>query len=252
MKKKFFSFLGLFFAIGMLFFTFFTLAWFSDKGLQAGFEIPIGKGKGPLSTAADMVWMAAPFCAVIAIFLSLFFRSRFTMRLATVLFVACPFLYTLLQGVLFLQGKDLHFTVLITLFFLLATAILAVFASFSSDIQRIAPGLVLCHPAIEISLLALSFLFREKYSQFYFGQEIYMGHHASFFYSYLVLSVLFYYLFYSLSLSSFLASSSSPARYAGEENAPKEPPKPEPDQESSESEEDSLAGLSLEDFGIER
>ena len=29
------------------------------------------------------------------------------MRLATVLFVACPFLYTLLQGDLFLQGKEM-------------------------------------------------------------------------------------------------------------------------------------------------
>lgn len=231
-------------AAGMLFFTFFTLAWHSDaKGFEVGWEIPVGVNSGVLSTVADCVWMAAPFFLLLA---SLFFTKK-TRRIGILLSCVPLTLYALLRIPSFFDEK-VHGTLFVTMLGILLIGVFSAFAAFLPDAEKIAPVMIFSYLGIELLLLILSALFQEKYSFFYFSQLLPMGHTSYFRYSFFVISSFLYYFFYALSLGLRMIPLSK-----GKETTPpetKEEPK-ETETEESEEEED-YSSLTLEDLGIQR
>lgn len=241
-KSKFYPlyFLSLFFSLAMLFFTFFAFGWFSDaRGFEAWFEIPVGTGNGTLSTIGDCIWMAAPFFLLLSILFS--YGKNLFLPAATLPL----FLFSILQFCLFAGGKESHFSIIITLSFLLAIGFFALFSPKIPDFGRASFLFAFLHLVTEGILIVLSLIFREKFSQFYFSEILPMGH-SGFRYRFFVISVCLYYLSYSLALLL--------RHLAGEKPEKKISPPPADEQEEEEAEEETeeSAPLSLEDFGIER
>lgn len=234
-------------AMGMLFFTFFTLAWHSDaKGFEVGWEIPVGVNSGVLSTVADCVWMAAPFLLLLA---SLFFTKK--TRPIGILFSCLPMtLYAILRIPSFFEEKT-HGTLFVTMLGMLLIGVFSAFAAFLPDAEKIAPVMIFSYLGIELLLLILSALFQEKYSFFYFSQLLPMGHSSYFRYSFFAISPFLYYVFYTLSLGLRMIP-------LGEESAKeKEGPETkaetkEPDPDESKEEDEDYSSLTLEDLGIQR
>lgn len=248
-----FLFFPLITSLAMLFFTFFQVGWFSDRnGFKAYFEIPV-RTEGGLDTFADLIWMAAPFALFIGIFLASAGGGK-ALRAVSVCCVSLPLsLYALLQIFSFLGEKEGHFSLLVTDFFLILCGSLAIACVFIPELRRFAAQLTAAHIAVEILLLILSFAFEEKYSQFYFSQLLPMGRFSGFRYTFFLLSVFLYHLFYSLSLLFFLLrkeTALSPSVTKAEARSPSEAEE-EPDFSKEDSEEDEPP-LSLQDFGIEK
>jgi len=248
----------------MLFFTFFAWGWFSDvNGVQFYFEIPVGFQNGHFSTAADIVWTAAPLLCLAAQIAGLFVSEKGE----KILLPLCSFplaLYAVLQFLLYASGKEGHFTVLISLFFFLLLGALTTLAAFLPHIRRPVAKFSLLYGLLEAFFFILSVLTQTKLSQFYFSQTIALGHLSSFRYSFILFSVFFYHFFYALSLASRLFCAEKKAQKTKEEIAPLETP-PSCDTPPSEEEEEAqgpelsesevsseeITRLTLEDLGIE-
>ena len=229
-------------AVGMLFFTFFTLAWHSDaKGFETGFEIPVGVNSGVLSTVADCVWMAAPFFLLLA---SLFFTEK-TRRIGILLSCLPMTLYAILRIPSFFEEKT-HGTLFVTMLGILLIGVFSAFAAFLPDAEKIAPVMIFSYLGIELLLLVLSALFQEKYSFFYFSQLLPMGHTSYFRYSFFAISPFLYYVFYALSLGLRMI----PVK----EGTVRETSKTEtvPEEEKEDEGEEDYSSLTLEDLGIQR
>ena len=229
-------------AVGMLFFTFFTLAWHSDaKGFETGFEIPVGVNSGVLSTVADCVWMAAPFFLLLA---SLFFTEK-TRRIGILLSCLPMTLYAILRIPSFFEEKT-HGTLFVTMLGILLIGVFSAFAAFLPDAEKIAPVMIFSYLGIELLLLVLSALFQEKYSFFYFSQLLPMGHASYFRYSFFAISPFLYYVFYALSLGLRMI----PVK----EGTVRETSKTEtvPEEEKEDEGEEDYSSLTLEDLGIQR
>lgn len=241
-------FLSALFAAGMLFFTFFTLAWHSDaKGFEMGWEIPVGVNSGMLSTLCDCIWMAAPFFLLIG---SFFFGSDHGgMRKAGILLSCLPLtLYALLRVPSFFEEK-VHGTLLLTMLGIFLIGIFSAVAAFLPDAERIAPVMIFSYLGIELLLLVLSAIFQEKYSFFYFSQLLPMGHTSYFRYTFFAISPFLYYLFYALSLGLRMIPLHEGTSSDGEDCPPPSPPESE---EEEEEEETDYSTLTLEDLGIQR
>ncbi len=249
MTKKASFTLSLLFSLGMLLFTFVTLAWFSDsQGFQIGFEIPVGVESGLLSTVCDAFWMAAPFFMLFSLFLiSLSGKGE-----KTGLFLsALPlFLYAILRILSFLGGKESHPILFFTLFSLILTFAFTAVAAFVPEVRRSAAWIAFSYGGAETLLLIFSILFQEKFSLFYFSQLIPLGHTSYIRYSFFTISTYLYYLFYSLSLGIRLLPVKELLKKdpVAEEN----PLQEEKTEETEEIDEEDLSSLSLEDFGISK
>lgn len=231
-------------AVGMLFFTFFTLAWHSDaKGFETGFEIPVGVNNGILSTVADCVWMAAPFFLLLA---SLFFTEK-TRRIGILLSCLPMTLYAILRIPSFFEEKT-HGTLFVTMLGILLIGVFSAFAAFLPDAEKIAPVMIFSYLGIELLLLVLSALFQEKYSFFYFSQLLPMGHTSYFRYSFFAISPFLYYVFYALSLGLRMI----PVKEGTVRETSKMETVPEEQAEKEDEEEEDYSSLTLEDLGIQR
>lgn len=245
--------LSAFFSAGMLFFTFFTLAWHSDaKGFEWGWEIPVGFNKGLLSTVADFIWTLAPF---FLLFASLFFLGGAKKRQIGILLSCLPMtLYAILRIPSFLEEKT-HGTLLVTIIGILLIGVFSVFSVFIPEAKRIAPIMVFSYLGIEFLLLLLSALLQEKYSFFYFSQLLPMGHSSYFRYSFFVISPFLYYTFYALSLGLRLipVKERIPSDFL-EQAAAKDvtPSEEKPPEEEDDEDEEDYSSLTLEDLGIQR
>jgi hypothetical protein len=245
-------------ALGMLCFTFVTLAWFSDRGLVIGFEIPVGTKSGVIGTLADLFWMVAPFCLLAAVFLGAIGQKG--KKIAPALAALPLFGYAFFEmAPLALFGADnVLFSQIFTQGFLLLLGAFAFVSVFVPESRSITAFLALAHLFLQIFLALLSFLFGEKYSWFYFSQLIPFGRYDSFRYTFFVISVFLYYLCYSLALALLLlpqkecisAGIASPNTEKALESAEKSALSEE--EQASEEESTDLSSLSLEDFGIER
>ncbi len=234
-------------SVVMLFFTFFAWGWFSDaRGLEAYFEIPIGTEHSALSTLADALWMATPFLLLISSFLIL--SPSPTHKRIALIFTPIPLgIYAFFQILLFLGEKEGHFSILITLFFILFTSCLTILSAFIPELGRFAGQSAMCHVLVEIILVILSFVFQEKFSQFYFSQLLPMGHLSGFRYSFFLISVCLYYLSYSLFLACLNFSDTAKKEKKSKPEEPKkEESEPEPDSDAEK------IPLDLADFGIEK
>ncbi len=236
---------ALFPAVGMLIFTFLTMGWFSDRGVVVGFEFPLGTKDGALSTLSDLFWMLSPFLLLIAILLSEYSKSA--KRLAPILAGVPLFCYAFLESLFLFSEENISFPQIFTLVFLLLLGAFSFVSSFVPEGKSITAFLAMAHILLQIFLLILSFLFGQKYSWFYFSETIYFGRYDAFRYSFVVISVLFYYLFYSLSLFFFFLPSKKAAIPPEEKKILSTLP-----EENQEEEEADLSSLSLEDFGIEK
>lgn len=231
----------------MLFFTFFTFAWFSDAhGFEWGFEIPVGYSSGPLSTLADVFWMLSPFCLIISAVWGDFEKGE--KRLSLLASTLPLTLYALLRLLLLAFGQESHGTILITLGCVILLGLAGFVGAFYPEARRIGAWIALSYVALECLLLVLSVFLETKLSFFYFFQWIPLGHTSRFSYSFIAISSFLYYLTYGLALFlRFL-----PHR---ETKTPPSPPTPEEkteeDNENEEDEED-LSSLTLEDLGISR
>ncbi len=199
MKKSFplLVSLSLFFALVMLFFTFFNWGWFSDKGMVTGFEIPLSDRENPLQTLADLAWISAPITLLLSLVLSLLFPEKEFSMVLRVLATFPLFLFSIFKFLLFTEEDKFHFSVAITLLFLIGIALLSVAASLSQFIEPFALQFPFIHIAVELGLILLSFALENKCSQFYFSQSLLVGLRYRFF----LFSICFYYLSYSLSLA---------------------------------------------------
>ncbi len=237
--------LSLTLAVLMLFFTFFAWGWFSDgRGIQAYFEIPVSTEKGPLATAADLFWMASPFCLLISLVLSIFVEPKKRLSTPLSLLATLPLgLYAVLELVRIAGGEKVHGTVVITHIFLLLICTLSVFAAASPAFLRFAAQLCLIHAGLETLLLILSFVLDQKLSQFYFSQLLPIGTLSTFHYRFFVISVFLFYLFYSLSLALRMMAGEAPEK---KKETPEEIEEPKIEEELD------FSSLSLEDLGIEK
>ena len=247
--RRFLLFLSALCAIGMLFFTFFTLAWHSDaKGFEMGWEIPVGVNSGLLSTIADCVWMAAPFFLLLA---SLFFTKK-TRRIGILLSCLPMTLYAILRVPSFLEEKT-HGTLFVTMLGILLIGVFSAFAAFLPDAEKIAPVMIFSYLGIELLLLILSALLQEKYSFFYFSQLLPMGHTSYFRYSFFAISPFLYYSFYALSLGLRMIPFPEEAAYEKDGDGTKaEVKETEEKEEDEKEEEEDYSSLTLEDLGIQR
>lgn len=240
MKQK--KILSLLFSLGMLLFTFVTLAWSSDaEGFQIGFEIPVGTKSGILSTLADCVWMAAPFLFAAALYL-----RRLSLKIS-LLFSSLPLsIYAILRIFSFLGGKESHPILFFTLFSLILIAAFCAVGAFVHEVRKSAAMIAFSYGIAETLLLIFSMIFQEKYSLFYFTQLIPMGHTSYFRYSFFAISTYLYYLFYALGLGLRLLPEKKSVKVIKNE-IPTEIPLQE-----EETEEEDFSSLSLEDFGISK
>ena len=238
--------LSAFCAAGMLFFTFFTLAWHSDaKGFEAGWEIPVGVNSGILSTIADCVWVASPFCLLLA---SLFLTKK-TKRVGILLSCMPMTLYAVLRIPSFFE-ENTHGTLFVTMLGILLIGLFSAFAAFLPDAEKIAPVMIFSYLGIELFLLILSALFQEKYSFFYFSQLLPMGHTSYFRYSFFAISPFLYYVFYALSLGlRMIPLPAEDEKDYDKIDTNKENKEQNPDEED---EEEDYSSLTLEDLGIQR
>ncbi|MBR2615907.1 MAG: hypothetical protein IKC69_04445 [Clostridia bacterium] len=251
-------------AAGMLFFTFFNLAIFSDRGLVTGFEIPIGTKGGPLEFASDLLYTAAPFCLLLSYLFSLFFRSRFGSFIAAVLCGAPLTCYGLLELAQIVEGKELPLSVIVTLVFLILEGGLVLAGALNAGITRLSAYLASLHVLTELGLLVFSVLMKEKFSQFYFYELLPFGKTQAFVYWFFVASICFYFLFYSLSLLcrgfALTKAEEAPLEAVPEQEKKTEDASPISESEKSEEtneaneeeEEENDIPISLEDLGLER
>jgi len=253
MKRKTFGILSLIASGGMLLFTFVTLAWRSDLGFQWGLEIPVGTEKGILSTVADFFWMASPFLAFIASALLLLF-PRGNPRPPLILMGIAALSYPFLQMLLAIEGKELHASLWLSLILQFLLGLLALGAAYLPEIRRAAASLTLFDLSLEIALVLLSFLFHQKLSQFYFGEKIWISRLDYIFFSYLVISILLYHLFFLSALVLHLrAAAKEELSSENIDSDPPEPPASEPREETEEDREDAVSSsISLQDLGLER
>jgi len=237
-------FLSALFAAGMLFFTFFTLAWHSDaKGFETGWEIPVGVNSGVLSTVCDCIWMAAPFFLLIGSFFMGSDHGR--MKKAGILLSCLPLtLYALLRVPSFFEEK-VHATLLITMLGIFLIGVFSAFAAFLPDAEKIAPIMIFSYLGIELLLLLLSAIFQEKFSFFYFSQLLPMGHTSYFRYTFFAISPFLYYFFYALSLGLRMIPLPEQTAFDKEDSPP-------PSVSDEEEEETDYSSLTLEDLGIQR
>lgn len=235
--------LSLLFSLGMLFFTFCTLAWHSDlKGFQWGFEIPLTLGGSFFKTCADALWLMAPFCLILSL---VWFRKPGRRDRAGVLLSALPLsLYAVFRALSYLAGEKSHWILFFTLFCLVFCGAFTALSAFDPSLRKTASFLFFSYGAAETLLLVFSALFHEKYSLFYFYQLLPLGHTSHIAYSFVVISVYLYYLFYALAAGFRLLSPTK------REEKRQDPPVPE-DEEKKEEETQEIP-LSLEDFGLQR
>ena len=155
MKKSFALFvsLSLFFCLIMLFFTFFNWGWFSDKGMVTGFEIPLSDRENPLQTLADLVWISAPFTLLMALLLSLVFPEKEFSPVLRVLATFPLLAFSVLKFLLFAEENKFHFSVAITLLFLMGIALLTFTSAFADSLRPFAVQFSLIHVAVEIGLI---------------------------------------------------------------------------------------------------
>ena len=249
-----FSALALFCGAAMLFFTFFTLGWFSDvRGWQFGFEVQINTADGTVTALGDVFWTVAPFGILLSVFLSLFWNKG--EKLSAILSTLPLTLYAVCQILLFFGGKETRLPLWITLFFLLTVGIFTIGHAFLPELCGYALLFPLFHFAAETVLFFLSFLLQQKFSTFYFSELLPMGHTSYFRYTFILWSILFYYLLYSLSLIFLQLAKRTRAEYFSQKQNPESEEKddnndpPSPEEELAE---EDLAEISLEDLGIER
>ena len=236
--------MSLFFSLGMLLFTFCTLAWYSDsKGFQWGFEFPFGLEGSFFKMGADVFWLIAPFCLILSL---VCFRKPGKGERAGVLLSTLPLsLYAVFRALSYLAGEKSHWILFFTLFSLILCGAFAAVSAFDPSLRKTASYLFFSYGAAETLLLIFSALFHEKYSLFYFYQLLPMGYSSHIAYSFVVISVYLYYLFYALAAGFRLLY---PAR---REQNRSDPPPPEEIAKQEEPEPEEIP-LSLEDFGIQR
>lgn len=239
--------LSLLSAVGMLLFTFCTLAWYSDQGIKLGFEIPVSTARGFLMTLSDTLWMAAPFVLLISLFLA---KAGNTGRKIALFLAPLPLsLYAIIRTLAYLSGNKSHITLFVTLFFMIFLGAFTCTSAVEESIRPITSKLCFTYMGIETLLVILSFLLKEKYSFFYFSQLLPMGHFSHFRYSFFSVSIFLYYIFFALSLSLLLLMTNTPE----EETIPSvENEETEEIKQEEKEEEEDLTTLSLEDLGIER
>lgn len=258
MKKenKLFFALSLAFAVGMLLFTFVTFAWFSDNGLEMGFEIPLRREKGFLIALSDALSLAAPFCLLLALSLTPYKKGG--KEAALLLAPITPMLYALSRTVaFFFEGENkTHLTIFIPLFFILLLGTFALAGAFASDVRRVGASLCFFYVLIEILLPVLSFVLKAKFSFYYFYQILPFGKYDHFHYSFFVISVFLYHIFYALSLGFLMLYADRAENEIIEEKEDLSPiplaEKNENKPEEEEEEEEDYSSLSLEDLGISK
>ena len=262
MKKTLFplfSALALASAAAMLFFTFFTLGWFSDvRGWEWGFEVQINTADGAVTALGDIFWTLAPFALVLSLIVGIFSEKgeKFIALAATL----PPSLYALCQILLYFGGKETHLPTWATLFFLITVAIFTVGAAFFPELELFSTLFPFLHLAAEAFLFLLSLILQKKLSAFYFSELLPMGHTSYFRYTFILWSILFYYLAYALSLGFWSLAKKHRATYFQMKRTSPKPqtektpiPTEEKKNEHEEAEEDSVPdGITLEDLGIER
>lgn len=258
-RFRLFSALALVTALAMLFFTFFTLGWFSDvRGWEFGVELQINTAEGPLRAVTDILWTLAPFCLLISVFLRIFWKNG--EKISAVLSASPLSLYALCQALLYFSGEEIRLPTWITVFFLLTVGIFTVSAAFIPEAQSYAVLFPVFHLAAEVLLFLLSLLLQEKLSAFYFSELLPMGHTSYFRYTFVLWSILFYYLCYEACLLfSALARKSRrtlPLPVKSPDPSPAETvtaPSPEKAEETEAEEDGEIPeSISLEDLGIER
>ncbi len=242
-------------ALVMAFFTFCNVAWHSDvKGWEFGFSSPIGFGKGGLSTAADILYTLAPFSLIASLLLLCISKKSATVGsvLATLPLSA----YALLQIILFASDtKEGHFTLLITYFALLILGVFSLVAVFVQEVRSLTGLLAFIYGGLELLLLIFSLLFQEKFSAFYYSELLPFGHNSYFRYTIFILSILLYYLSYSLSVGLRTLASPLPFAHLAEEKdapPPAEEHTEEEEDDDGEDDEEVPPSITLEDLGIER
>lgn len=260
MKKNLFplfSALALISAGAMLFFTFFTLGWFSDvRGWEYGFELQINTADGALVAIGDVFWTFAPIALLFSLLLGVF--SEKGRKLGPFFSVLPLSLYALCQIFLFFGGKETRLPAWATLFFLILVGIFTVAAAFFPELENFATLFPFLHLASELLLFFLSLILQEKISAYYFSELLPMGHTSYFRYTFVLWSILFYYLAYAAALGFWALAKKHRSAYflwirRKEEKAPdKTPPKKEENDIPEETETDIPDGISLEDLGIER
>ncbi len=261
--KKFvfplFATLALISAVAMLFFTFFTLGWFSDvRGWEYGFELQINTADGAITAAGDIFWTLAPITLIFALLIGIF--SGKGEKITSLLSTLPLSLYAFCQILLFFGGKEVRLPTWITLFFLLTIGIFTVAAAFFPELEKFATLFPVIHFAAEILLFFLSMLLQQKLSAFYFSELLPMGHTSYFRYTFILWSILFYYLGNAAALGFWAMAKKHRNIYFEEKknhkasNTP--PPSPPSTEETPEEEEEELSpfpdGITLEDLGIER
>ena len=260
MKKNLFplfSALALVSAAAMLFFTFFTLGWFSDvRGWECGFELQINTADGALTAMGDIFWTAAPIALLFSLLFGVF--SEKGGKFSALLSVLPLSLYALCQICLYFGGKETRLPTWATLFFLILVGIFTVASAFFSELENFATLFPFLHLAAELLLFFLSLILQEKISAYYFSELLPMGHTSYFRYTFVLWSILFYYLFYSAALGFWALAKKHRSAYflskqAKEKTVPKKMPPPEEEPfDSKDTEVDIPGSISLEDLGIER
>ncbi len=260
MKKTLFplfSVLALASAAAMLFFTFFTLGWFSDvRGWECGFEVQINTADGAVTALGDIFWTLAPFALMLSLIIGIFSEKgeKFIALSAT---LPLSF-YALCQILLYFGGKETRLPTWATLFFLITVAIFTVGAAFFPELEHFSTLFPFLHLAAEAFLFLLSLILQKKLSAFYFSELLPMGHTSYFRYTFILWSILFYYLAYGAALGFWSLAKKHRAAYLLWKQSlpkPKKESSPPPEEESTKSEEDDDPipdGISLEDLGIER
>lgn len=250
-KNRVFFTLSLFFALIMLLFSFVTLAWFSDRGFQFGFEVPVRINKGFFTSLGDVIWMAAPFCLLLSLLLCTFGKGGKDASL--LLAPIAPLLSVLVYLFAFLFGNQSHLTIFIPLFFVFLLSTFAITSAFEPSVKKIGARLCFFYVGVEVLLLILSFILKEKLSFYYFYEILPFNHYDHIHFSYFVISIFLNYLSFALSLG-FMLCLKEEKEEAKEEKEPPSPPSPEETDQAEEEdkEEEELIPLTLEDLGIER
>lgn len=180
--------------------TFLGVAWYSDeRGLFLQWGLNVGTKNGLFSTLSDLVFTLAPVFSLIAlVFLPQVEKkgSRFCLVLQSV----PTALYALMELILFLTVKEGHFSLVITYCLILLVAALAVASAFLPDLWDLAEKAALAYVAMEVVLGILSLAFGTKLSTFVFSQLLPISKLSTLRVTYVVISMLVYFLSYALAL----------------------------------------------------
>lgn len=246
-RRRISLFLSLFFAAGMLLFTFYTVAWHSDaKGLETGWQNPIGYNSGTRSTVADCIWTAAPFLLLCSTFL--FFLGKTERRIGIFLSALPMTLYGILRFPDLLDEK-MHFTLAVTMLGMVIIGAFSIAAAFMPEAERIAPVVIFSYLGLEVLLLIFSVFYGEKYSFFIFAEDLLIGRTSVFHYTFVVISIFLYYACYALSLGLRML----PPRMASvAELAKADKPEESGKTDDGDDDDEDYSSLTLEDLGIQR